>query len=72
MTQYVPSVSEQDVDRMVQRDYPPELHAAIHEMIREVEVRENPRVILACLKTANGDFSKLKLSWQMPTAGGAK
>ena len=23
-------------------------------------MRENPRVILACLKTANGDFSKLK------------
>ena len=29
-------------------------------MIRGVEVREKPRVIMACLKNANGNFEKLK------------
>lgn len=60
MAQYVPSVSEQDVDRIVRRDYPTDLHAAIHEMIRAVEVWEKPRVVLACLKNANGSLAKLK------------
>jgi transposase-like protein len=29
-------------------------------MIRDVEVREKPRVILACLKNANGNLEKLQ------------
>lgn len=58
--QYVPSVSERDIERIVQRDYPSDLHAAIHEMIRGIEVREKPRVIVACLKNANGNFERLK------------
>ena len=60
MAQYVPTVSESDIERIIQRDYSRDLHAAIHEMIRSIEVREKARVILACLKNGNGDFQKLK------------
>lgn len=60
MAQYVPSVSESDIERIVRRDYPSELHAVIHEMIRGIEVREKPRVIMACLKNANGNVEKLR------------
>lgn len=60
MAQYVPDVSAGDIERIVRRDYPSELHGAIQETIRGVEVREKARVILACLKNANGNFQKLK------------
>lgn len=60
MAQYVPTVSESDIERLVRRDYPSDVHAAIHEMIRGVEVREKARVIVACLKNGRGDFQKLK------------
>jgi hypothetical protein len=68
MAQYVPNVTEVDIERVVRRDYPPEIHATIHEMIRGVEVREKPRVILACLKKANGNLQKLK--GELTNAGG--
>lgn len=60
MTQYVPTVSESDIERLVRRDYPSDVHAAIHEMIRGIDVREKARVIVACLKNGHGDFQKLK------------
>ncbi|HKE43736.1 MAG TPA: hypothetical protein VKB41_04270 [Steroidobacteraceae bacterium] len=59
MAQYVPDVTQADVERIVGRDYPPELHAAIRELIRGIEVREKTRVVLACLKNAQGDAEKL-------------
>jgi hypothetical protein len=58
--QFVPAVSDQDVERVVRRDYPAERHAAIHELIRSIDVREKPRVVLACLKYADGNVEKLK------------
>jgi len=60
MGQYVPNVSDADIERIVRRDYPPELHGVIQQMMGGIEVREKPRVIMACLKNANGDFAKLK------------
>lgn len=60
MPQYHPDVTDADVERIVKRDYPSALHAAIFEMIRGSEVREKPRVMLACLKNGKGDFEKLK------------
>jgi hypothetical protein len=47
MPQYVPSVTDDDVDRIVRRDYPAELHNAIQRLIQAVEVREKPRVVRA-------------------------
>ena len=61
MAQYVPEeVTDADVERVIGRDYPPDKHAEIRELIRDVDVREKPRVMLACLKNGNGDFGKLK------------
>jgi len=60
MEQFVPTVSESDVDRVIRRDLPPEAQEEIWTIIRAVEVSEKPRVILACLKNAAGDIQKLK------------
>jgi len=60
MEQFVPNVSESDVERIIQRDFPLEEQKPIRELIRQVEVREKPRVVLACLKNSNGDSTKLK------------
>ena len=60
MTQYLPTVVDEDVERIIRRDYPARLHALIHELILAVNVREKPRVMLACLKNAGGNIDKLK------------
>ena len=57
--QYVPNVTEDDIERIVRREYPPEIQVTIRDLIRDVEVWKT-RVILACLKNAKGDFRKLK------------
>jgi len=58
--QPTPSVSDDDVIRVVRRDYPSEDHDAIFRQIAAIEVREKPRVILACLKVAGGDTARLQ------------
>jgi hypothetical protein len=58
--QPTPSVSDSDVDRIVRRDYAPALVGEILELIATVEVREKPRVVLSCLKLANGDLDWLR------------
>lgn len=60
MAQFVPDVSEHDVQRIVRRDFPIDAQDAIHKMIRGVEVREKTRVVLACLKNAKGSLEKLR------------
>jgi hypothetical protein len=60
MPQYEPDVTEADVERILSRDYPPEVRDTIREMTRGVTVSEKPRVILACLKNAGGDLQKLR------------
>lgn len=60
MAQPTPNVDEGDVVRIVRRDYPPDAVAGILELIEAVEVREKPRVVLACLKIANGDLDNLR------------
>jgi hypothetical protein len=68
VAQYVPDVTEADVERIVRRDYAPQLQVAIQDLIRAVEVREKPRVVMACLKVANGHFETLK--GELANAGG--
>jgi hypothetical protein len=58
--QFTPTVSESDVERVLRRDLPPERQNEIRAIILATEVREKPRVILACLKCAGGDIQKLK------------
>ena len=60
MPQPTPEVSFEDVERVVARDFPAAEHEEIHALIREVEVREKPRVVLACLKNAGGDLARLR------------
>lgn len=60
MEQFVPDVSESDVERIIHRDFPQGQHQDIRGLITQVEVREKPRVVLACLKNSGGDFQKLK------------
>ena len=60
MPQYEPHVTDADVERIVQRDYAPELQPAVFNLIRDVEVRNKPRVVLACLKNAGSDLEKLE------------
>jgi hypothetical protein len=68
MDQFIPQVSEADVHRIVKRDYSPNQHAMILDMIENTEKKESARIVLACLKTANGDIEKLKS--QLADSGG--
>jgi hypothetical protein len=58
--QYLPELTEADIGRVVGRDYAPQLQPVVEELIQAVEVIEKTRVVIACLKNANGDFEKLK------------
>ena len=60
MRQPTPSVTEDDVERIVRRDYPATVADEILELIATVEVREKPRVVLACLKIASGNLDRLR------------
>ncbi|HKQ58624.1 MAG TPA: hypothetical protein VJY35_12215 [Candidatus Eisenbacteria bacterium] len=58
MTQPTPDVTEQDVHRILRRDYAPADHEAIGAAIAALEVREKWRVVLACLKNGAGNTAK--------------
>jgi hypothetical protein len=60
MEQFTPDVSDADVERIVLRDMAPARQDEIRAIIRQLEVREKPRVVLACLKLADGDVARLK------------
>ena len=54
MTQSAPEVNEQDVRRVLQRDYADADQDALWEAFRGLDVRERWRVVLACMKNAGG------------------
>jgi hypothetical protein len=62
--QPVPAVSLADVDRVVRRDFPPDEVAGVLATLeaygRQSWHREVPRVRLAILKQAQGDWKKLR------------
>ena len=60
MGQFVPDVSEADVERIIQRDFPQDEQEEIRGLVRKLEVREKARVVLSCLKNSGGDLRKLK------------
>ena len=66
--QPTPSVNEHDVERVLRRDYPAVAVEEILACIETVEVREKPRVVLACLKIARGDVDRLRN--ELANAGG--
>jgi hypothetical protein len=49
-----------DVERVVRRDYAPDMVADILRQIDATEVREKARVVLTCLKLAKGDVTHLQ------------
>ena len=59
MTQPTATVSEQDVERLLRRDYPEADHAEIRVWIRETKLGI-PRVVAACLKNAAGSTQRLR------------
>jgi len=60
MEPFTPDVTEADVERVLQRDFPAEHLPELRELIRKTEVREKDRVVLACMKNAGGGALKLK------------
>lgn len=60
MDQFIPVVSEIDIERIVKRDFSSEDFEEIFKMINSVQVIEKTRVILACLKNSNGNIKKLR------------
>jgi len=58
--QFVPEVNQEDVERVLQRDFPVEHWQEAREMMQRVQVIEKHRVILACMKSAGGDVQKLQ------------
>ena len=60
MDQFIPQVGQEDVDRVLQRDFPVEHRQELRKLIQLVQVREKHRVVLACMKSAGGDVQKLK------------
>lgn len=66
--QPTPAVDDADVDRIVRRDYDANLVDDILALIAATDVREKARVVLACLKLANGNVDNLR--GQLSNAGG--
>jgi hypothetical protein len=60
MDQYLPDVTAHDMTRVIERDFPAEVHAIILEWIRQVEVREKTRIVIAALKNSKGNLETLK------------
>jgi hypothetical protein len=58
--QFTPQVDQEDVERVLQRDFPVDHRQELREMMQRLEVREKDRVILACMKSAGGDVQKLR------------
>ena len=60
MTQPTPDVDEEDVRRILRRDYSHADLTEITAMIDRLEVREKWRVVLGCLKIGGGAVEKAK------------
>lgn len=57
--QKTPNVTNDDILRIVERDFAAESLQAILDAISATDVREKQRVVAACLKNSNGDFVAL-------------
>jgi len=57
--QYTPNITTEDVERILKREFTEDLHSEIRSLINGVTVHERLRIIIACFKNANKDFTKL-------------
>lgn len=55
-----PNVSDEDLKRILRRDYPVESHEEISRLINELQLADKPRVVLACLKVGGKDPKRLQ------------
>jgi len=58
--QPVPIVDALDVERIVRRDFSPDVAETVLSVVATIEVREKSRVVLGCLKIAGGNFDRLR------------
>ena len=60
MSQFVPDVLSEDVERILERDFPAEARDKLRRLIEQIQLIEKLRVVVACMKNAAGDAQKLK------------
>jgi hypothetical protein len=60
MSDYTPTVSQADLDRIIRRDYPHHPETAIWEILNRYGHGEAYRIYAAALKEGEGDLSKLE------------
>lgn len=60
MRQPVPLVDQDDVKRIIQRDFPEDAQEAVQVILSKYEHKEEYRVQVAALKNSNGDIEILK------------
>ncbi len=60
MSDYTPTVTKADIDRIIQRDYPQSDPTAVWNILCDYGTGEAFRVYAAALKQGQGDLSKLK------------
>ena len=59
MSQFIPEITEEDITRILERDFPAGSHSEIREAFNKVQTQEKLRVIAACLKNSNRDIGRL-------------
>lgn len=59
MDQFVPDVREEDVERILRRDFPADAWEDLRRRIDQVDHRERNRIVVACMKNAAGDVKRL-------------
>ena len=57
--QHIPDITDSDVERIVMRDFGASKFDLVLEMMSSIEVREKPRVMIACLKISKGSIDRL-------------
>lgn len=60
MTDYTPTVTRQDIDRIAKRDYPECSVEQVWEVLKRHGYGESYRVYAAALKEGEGNFERLK------------
>ncbi len=53
MSNFIPNITKEDLNRIIDRDFPVESHAKIKAAFDKVKSKEKLRVIAACLKKSS-------------------
>lgn len=58
--QPTPKITEQDIERVVRRDFPPDEVDGVLNLIDRADIREKNRSVMACLKLSKGKLARFK------------